>query len=249
MSKTLALLYHEVIDDYLESGFQNKDNLAYMHKTDVFKKHVEIFKNQLKKQNNSKVENYLLTFDDGGISNLKSAEILGENDLTAIYFITTNRIGTPGFLSENDIRNLNASGHSIGSHSHTHPMIFRTLTYPKMLEEWKKSKGILEGILEEEVLFCSVPGGDSDAKTYESAEEAGFRFIFDSEPIVESRFCKEAEIFGRFSVKAQTTEIQLQDMLELNNLSTLQRNRKIKSIIKRLIFPVHQHFQNKKNES
>src|SRR5690606_9432576 len=118
MPKTIALLYHEVIDDYSESGFQNKDNLAYMHKTEVFRKHLEIFKNHLN-SGNSKVENHLFTFDDGGISNLKSARILEENDWKGIYFITTKRIGTSGFLAENDIRTLHQKGHIIGSHSHT----------------------------------------------------------------------------------------------------------------------------------
>ncbi|MGB6084813.1 polysaccharide deacetylase family protein [Moheibacter sp.] len=247
MPKTIALLYHEVIDDYSESGFQNKDNLAYMHKTEVFRRHLEIFKNHLN-SGNSKVENHLFTFDDGGISNLKSARILEENDWKGIYFITTKRIGTSGFLAENDIRTLHENGHIIGSHSHTHPMIFRSLTYVQMLEEWKVSKEILEEILGEEILHCSVPGGDSDLKTYESAVEAGFKYIFDSEPIVETRKLQNADIFGRFSVKAQTTDQQFSEMLSLKNLASLQRNRKIKAKIKKLIFPIHQYIQNRKNE-
>lgn len=247
MPKTIALLYHEVIDDYSESGFQNKDNLAYMHKTEVFRKHLEIFKNHLN-SGNSKVENHLFTFDDGGISNLKSARILEENDWKGIYFITTKRIGTSGFLAENDIRTLHENGHIIGSHSHTHPMIFRSLTYVQMLEEWKVSKEILEEILGEEISHCSVPGGDSDLKTYESAVEAGFKYIFDSEPIVETRKLQNAEIFGRFSVKAQTSDQQFLEMLTLKNLASLQRNRKIKGKIKKLIFPIHQYIQNRKNE-
>lgn len=247
MPKTIALLYHEVIDDYSESGFQNKDNLAYMHKTEVFRKHLEIFKNHLN-SGNSKVENHLFTFDDGGISNLKSARILEENDWKGIYFITTKRIGTSGFLAENDIRTLHENGHIIGSHSHTHPMIFRSLTYVQMLEEWKVSKEILEEILGEEILHCSVPGGDSDLKTYESAVEAGFKYIFDSEPIVETRKLQNADIFGRFSVKAQTSDQQFLEMLTLKNLASLQRNRKIKAKIKKLIFPIHQYIQNRKNE-
>lgn len=247
MPKTIALLYHEVIDDYSESGFQNKDNLAYMHKTEVFRRHLEIFKNHLN-SGNSKVENHLFTFDDGGISNLKSARILEENDWKGIYFITTKRIGTSGFLAENDIRTLHENGHIIGSHSHTHPMIFRSLTYVQMLEEWKVSKEILEEILGEEILHCSVPGGDSDLKTYESAVEAGFKYIFDSEPIVETRKLQNADIFGRFSVKAQTSDQQFLEMLTLKNLASLQRNRKIKAKIKKLIFPIHQYIQNRKNE-
>lgn len=247
MPKTIALLYHEIIDDYSESGFQNKDNLAYMHKTEVFRKHLEIFKNHLN-SGNSKVENHLFTFDDGGISNLKSARILEENDWKGIYFITTKRIGTSGFLAENDIRTLHENGHIIGSHSHTHPMIFRSLTYVQMLEEWKVSKEILEEILGEEISHCSVPGGDSDLKTYESAVEAGFKYIFDSEPIVETRKLQNADIFGRFSVKAQTSDQQFLEMLTLKNLASLQRNRKIKAKIKKLIFPIHQYIQNRKNE-
>ncbi len=249
MPKTLALLYHEVIDEFTESGFQNKDNLAYMHKTEVFRNHVKIFLNHLKTADSSKIEQYIFTFDDGGVSNVKSSQILEENNLKGMYFVTTKRIGTKGFLEEKDILTLHNSGHTIGSHSHTHPMIFRSLRYDQMLEEWKTSKDILENILDEEVLYCSIPGGDSDLKTYESATEAGFRFIFDSEPIVKSRFLEESEIFGRFSIKAQMSDEEFKNVLELNNLSALQRNRKIKSTIKKLIFPIHQYIQNNKNDT
>lgn len=245
MSQTLALLYHEVIDDYSESGFQNKDNLSYMHKTEVFHEHVDLV---LKYQALNPSLKYQFTFDDGGISNLKSARILEEKGLKGIYFITTKRIGTPGFLGEEDIRTLRKAGHSVGSHSHTHPMIFRSLSFEKMMEEWKVSKGILEEILGEEILYASVPGGDSDAKTYASAEKLGLKYLFDSEPIIEPRFVHQTEIFGRLSVKAQTTHEQLEDMLTLKNLSSLQRKRKIKGAIKKLIFPIHQYIQNKKNE-
>lgn len=246
--KTLALLYHEVIDDYSESGFQNKDNLAYMHKREIFEKHVSIFKNYLDAAEVRKADQYMFTFDDGGISNLKSAEILQKNELNGLYFITTNRIGTKGFLSEKDILSLHEAGHIMGSHSHTHPMIFRSLSAKQMVEEWKNSKDILENILGEEIGHCSIPGGDADLKTYATASEAGFQFIFDSEPIPETRLMGNSEIFGRFSVKAQTSDQEFREMLELKNLSSLQRNRKIKSAIKKIIFPIHQYIQNKKND-
>lgn len=242
--KSLTLLYHEVVDSYDESGFQNNDNLIYMHKTDIFREHVDIFDTL---EINKELDNLYISFDDGGISNLKSAQILEEKNLKGIYFITTNRTNTNGFLAENDIKKLDYSGHIIGSHSHTHPMIFRTLSYAKMIEEWRVSKEILEDILGKEITHCSIPGGDSDQKTYESAAEVGFKFIFDSEPIIEQRFINNSEILGRISIKANTTNKDLENILLLNNLATLQRNRKIKSTIKKMIFPIHQYIQNKKN--
>lgn len=247
MKRTLALLYHEVIDPYDESGFQNKDNLAYMHKTEDFRRNLTIF--LAPEYRNTLIDQYLLTFDDGGISNLKSARILEENNVNGLFFITTKRLNSKGFLSSRDVLALYQAGHVIGSHSHTHPMIFRTLTYKKMLDEWKTSKSILEEILSSEVNYCSIPGGDADLKTYESAVEAGFRFIMDSEPIIEPRTVATAEIIGRFSVKARTTDEQLKAILTLSGLKSLQRNRKIKSTVKKIIFPLHQYRQNRKNES
>lgn len=244
MSKTIALLYHEVVDHPSESGFQSRSNLAYMHKISVFERHVEIVKNYLS-QNQNRV---IFTFDDGGISNLRAAEILEMNELKGRFFIPTKKIGTPGFLAKKDVLELFERGHEIGSHSHTHPMIFRSLSATEMREEWGHSKMILEDILEREINSCSVPGGDADEMTYQTAEEAGFRLIFDSEPIPDIRKFNAAEIMGRFSIKADTSEESLQKTLTLSNLSALQRNRRIKNTVKRIIFPVHRYIQNKKNE-
>ena len=247
MKNRLALLYHEVINDYTESGFQNNDNLAYMHKTEVFEKQIEIFKNHVHQTNSSKIDDYLFTFDDGGISNLRAASILEKNNLIGQFFITTKQIGNKGFLSPKDIIQLHKNGHIIGSHSHTHPMIFRTLSYAKMLEEWKVSKQILEEIIEQKVFFFFFTGGDANKKTFEYAAEAGFHYIYVSEHIIATRTFNTSEIIGRLSIKANLTDEQFLKTLELKNLSALQRNRKIKSTIKKIIFPLHQYIQNKKN--
>lgn len=244
MPKTIALLYHEVVDDPTESGFQNRDNRVYMHKPAVFKEHAEIVKNYLSKNENK----VIFTFDDGGISNMRAARILEEKGVKGKFFIPTLKVGSPGFLSENDIRMLSERGHEIGSHSHTHPMIFRSLSDEEMRKEWSTSKKILEEILGKEISNCSVPGGDADERTYLLAEEAGFRLIYDSEPIPEVRREGNAEILGRFSIKNTTTDENLEKTLALANLSALQRNRRIKNRIKRIIFPIHRYIQNRKNE-
>lgn len=244
MREKIVLLYHEVADDATESGFQNKDNIPYIHKVEDFARDLQVVE-EMKDKISSDI---LFTFDDGGVSNLRSAKMLANIGMNGYFFITTSKIGQSYFLNKEEIREIESQGHIIGSHSHTHPMIFKNLSYKKMLEEWSLSKQILEDILEKEVSTCSVPGGDSDKKTYESAMEAGFSKIFDSEPIVTSRFLQNMEIVGRISIKNTVTEHQLRKILTLESLPTMQRVRKLKKIIKTLIFPIHNYLQNRKNE-
>ena len=40
----IILLYHEVSDDITESGFQNRDNLPYIHKVKDFERDLKIVK-------------------------------------------------------------------------------------------------------------------------------------------------------------------------------------------------------------
>jgi len=82
--KKIVLLYHEVSDDITESGFQNRDNLPYIHKVKDFERDLEIVKNHIQRTN----EEVIFTFDDGGISNLRSAEMLSREQMNGYFFIT-----------------------------------------------------------------------------------------------------------------------------------------------------------------
>lgn len=245
MENRIVLLYHEVSDFVEESGFQNQDNLPYIHSISQFLRDLEIVKEVSKNIDNEVV----FTFDDGGVSNLRAAKLLKEREEKGYFFITTSKIGDNCFLDRKGVLEIDKMGHIIGSHSHTHPMIFKSLSYHKMLEEWRVSKDILENILGKKVEVCSIPGGDSDSKTYESALEVGFSKIFDSEPIVKKRSLDELEIIGRISIKNSTSEKELRKILTMEALPRLQRIRMIKKVIKTIFFPLHSYLQNKKNEA
>lgn len=248
MNKIISLLYHEVLRGSMKSGFQNNDNLSYMHDEIEFEKHVLLVKKRIDYNfENSNNEEILFTFDDGGVSNLVAAEILERHGLRGVFFITTCKINQPHFLNESQILALRNAGHVVGSHSHTHPMIFRSLSPSQMLEEWQRSKDILEKILREEIIYCSVPGGDANTATYETARKVGYFYVFDSEPIVYIRKCKNIQIFGRLSIKSKTSIREIEATIALENLKKLQMMRKVKAFVKKVIFPLHQYIQNKKN--
>ena len=62
-----------------------------------------------------------LTFDDGGASALDIAGMLERRGWRGHFFVTTSRIGEPGFVGPDAVRELAERGHDVGSHSHTHP--------------------------------------------------------------------------------------------------------------------------------
>lgn len=58
--------------------------------------------------------------DDGRDDALRAADGFEAMGLRGVFFITTGWICTPGFVTEETIRQLVRRGHEIGNHSHTH---------------------------------------------------------------------------------------------------------------------------------
>ena len=70
----------------------------------------------------------------------------------------------------------------IGSHSHTHPDIYRELEWEQMVVEWRRSCEVLSEIVGEPVHSASVPGGYYSRAVAETAAQAGVTDLFNSEP-------------------------------------------------------------------
>lgn len=141
-----------------------------------------------------------LTFDDGGASALRIASLLAEHGMAGHFLITASRIGTPGFVSAADLRVMDASGHIIGSHSHTHPAEISRLNARALDAEWRDSTDALRQVLGHEVQVASVPGGFYSAAVARSAAASGIRFLFTSEPTVRTHEVDGCLILGRFTL-------------------------------------------------
>lgn len=122
----------------------------------------------------------LITFDDGHVSNATLAHpLLARLNLKAIFFITTDWIDTPGFMTAGQIRHLSDSGMLIGSHGCSH-QYFSDMTNEQLREEMAQSRRKLETILGEPVQTLSLPGGRNHASIRKMARELGYRHIFTS---------------------------------------------------------------------
>ncbi len=125
-------------------------------------------------------KNVCITFDDGFESNLFAADLLLENKLNAIFFITTSFVGKNEYLDWNQIKEISNSGFEIGSHSHTHCNL-RTLTKQKVFDELSISKDILQNKLGIEIKSFSYPYGKKntyDEIVIDAVKVAGYSVAY-----------------------------------------------------------------------
>ena len=192
--RVVSLLFHDVyLRDPAESGFRSRA-------ADRYKLPLGDFSDQLKGlalarpdapmlardllvTGRSAGERFLMSVDDGGVSYFTVvADLLEALGWRGHCFVSTDFIGQRGFLDAAQLRDLDARGHVIGSHSASHPSRFSACSVPEMVSEWSRSRRTLEDILGHAVVEASVPGGYYSSAVARSAQDAGLRLLFTSEP-------------------------------------------------------------------
>ncbi|HET6554397.1 MAG TPA: polysaccharide deacetylase family protein [Dyella sp.] len=142
----------------------------------------------------------LLTFDDGGASASRVGAQLAGQGMVGHFFITTQRIGTPGFVSVDDVLALRRLGQVVGSHSHTHPANIANLGDAALAAQWRDSRDHLQQILSEPVIVASVPGGFYTRRVAQAAAAAGYRYLFTSEPTTRTQMVDGCHVLGRYAL-------------------------------------------------
>jgi peptidoglycan/xylan/chitin deacetylase (PgdA/CDA1 family) len=246
-----GLMYHEVTDDPTTSGFQRPGALPYTLTRAAFARHLDaIAAGPLKPElvsaldlsGGAKDRHLLLTFDDGGASAMYVAEELERRGWKAHFFIITSRIGERTFLKPADIRTLRSAGHLVGTHSHTHPDIFRRLPRELMTTEWRVSRAILEALLGEPCIAASVPGGDISRIVLESAGEGGINYLFTSEPLVTPERIGDTWILGRVILKAGVSAATIRQLVSFRGWQRVQLLRRLGGIARALFPPLYAQY-------
>lgn len=146
---------------------------------------------------------YLITVDDGGVSYYTViADRLEQYGWRGHCFVSTDLIGARGFLDARQIRELDARGHVIGSHSASHPPRFSACPPARMRTEWADSRQILEDIVGHDVRLASVPGGYFSRAVAKAAADGGIRVLFTSEPVTSLDRIDGCLIAGRFTIRS-----------------------------------------------
>jgi peptidoglycan/xylan/chitin deacetylase (PgdA/CDA1 family) len=238
--------YHDVGDDPGESGFQRNGALPYKLGSRLFREHLDrIGAGPRVPELVSAIDltrpgrHLVLTFDDGGKSAVRIGEELCRRDWRGHFFIATSLIGRRTFLDAGEIRELRRSGHLVGSHSHSHPSIYRELDRGRMVVEWRQSCDILAQLLGEPCITAAVPGGEISPAVLRSAGAAGLRYLFTSDPVVTPRVVGGCWVLGRFCPKATTGADEIAELAAFHGWAGKLLVRRLKTVARRSLPPLY----------
>lgn len=220
---SVVLMYHDIVTaNDKSSGFQNESAFQYKVVESAFEEQVKALQGK----------DVVFTFDDGGESFLTvAAPVLEKHGFKGVFFISTKYIGTQGFLKKEQIISLAERGHTVGSHSHTHPEIFTKLSKEEIREEWRESYEILKDLLRETDLPVSIPNGYDSKTIMEEAIKCGFSDIYTSQPTTKIKSFQKHNVIGRYVVYDNMTTM---DVLRIVN----SKSNRLKKALKWLALSV-----------
>lgn len=194
----VVLMYHDVYaHEKNESGFQNETALGYKVNSSEFERQIN------KICANNSPDAYALSFDDGGTSFSELIlPILDKYHVKGHFFIATNYIGTVGFLTEDQIREIRSHGHFIGAHTASHCSNLSQMKDEDIKREWEISINRLENVLGEKITEVSIPCGNYDKRTLDVLSCIdNISKVYTSDPTTKEKYVKNLCVIGRFGIK------------------------------------------------
>ncbi len=151
----------------------------------------------------------MLTFDDGFKNNYENAfPLLQKYDMEGEFAIITGMVGMGDFMDWQQIMEMSQAGMGFSSHTHFHCTLAATyetiipigqeasdcpdfsyggtLNTLQIKNELMKSRESLEENLGQPVISLVYPFGKYNPQVVEIAEEAGYRFAFTTQPMVDN---------------------------------------------------------------
>jgi peptidoglycan/xylan/chitin deacetylase (PgdA/CDA1 family) len=207
---TTGLIYHDVASPETadEIGFPGPLARRYKHTPEQFEHHLDVIAGTGVTvgliDGSAPAPDLALTFDDGGLGALYVADSLEARGWRGHFFIVTDRLGTPGFMTREQVADIAERGHLVGSHTRTHPMSMRSLGADALLDEWSASRADLAQLLGRPPAVAAVPGGSLSRNVIATAATAGYQLLLTSQPLARPRHAGAMAIRGRYTVWADT---------------------------------------------
>jgi peptidoglycan/xylan/chitin deacetylase (PgdA/CDA1 family) len=124
----------------------------------------------------------LITFDDGNATDHEIAlPALRRRGYSAVFFVTPAWLGTPGYMTWDQVADLADQGMTVGAHGLDHTPL-SSLSGDGLKRHLADARSAFESRLGRCPDTLSLPGGFGSRDVVEAAHAAGFRVVFGSEP-------------------------------------------------------------------
>ena len=119
----------------------------------------------------------ILTFDDGTTDHFQIVRpLLRELGIQALFYISTAKLNRDNYLTSEQIRQLWESGHTIGSHSHTHQRLDMK-PLEQVLQELELSAMAIQNVIGQPPVHFAPPGGFYNCSLQEIAQRVGYAYF------------------------------------------------------------------------
>jgi peptidoglycan/xylan/chitin deacetylase (PgdA/CDA1 family) len=151
-----------------------------------------------------------ISFDDGNASDAQIAlPALVERDLRADFFVVAGRLGTPGSLDDDGVRELRRHGMGIGSHGMRHRS-WRGMDSTTRHDELIAARERLTAVAGTEVDTAACPLGRYDRRVLAELRRLGYRRVYTSDRRPANR---DAWLQPRYSVRRDDTAATVRSMV------------------------------------
>jgi peptidoglycan/xylan/chitin deacetylase (PgdA/CDA1 family) len=120
----------------------------------------------------------LISVDDGYLDDVKTIlPDLQSHHMVATFFVITGRMTEPGFLTADQIRQLDRAGMDVGDHT-AHHVDLRQLTTTQLASETAGSRRALQAVLGHFVYYFAYPFGYYNSTVIDAVRSAGFTMAY-----------------------------------------------------------------------
>lgn len=162
---------------------------------------------------------YLLTFDDGNVSDFDIVfPCLKALNVRATFFINPKSVGNKNFMNWDMIHEMSEYGMCIGSHSYSHHNM-QKLKIEKAKREFHESKEIISKRINQKVDFFAFPYGKYNNKLVQLAINCGYKKCFVSKHGV---YSSDNLIIPRNSINSSMSYNQIDKILECSKYTRVK---------------------------
>ena len=200
-------MYHKVLfgvsdNNYSISATAFEEQMHYLHEMG-FQAITPDMISELPSEDSKKI--VMITFDDGHETDFSVVSaILSKFGLKAVFFVTTGLLGKENYMSWEQVLQLQKSGFSIQSHTHTHQLL-GGIDKSLVEGELSISKKLLHERLGRDSIALSLPGGSYSNATKQIALNLGYKYIFTSEPDRNTLNDAKRIFWGRVNIAKDVT--------------------------------------------